>query len=50
MVGHWKETLHVTEVTVDTFFYRPLVSEERISLQEAVTRLGDFFGLVARLS
>lgn len=50
VVGHWKETIHATEVTVDTFFYRPLVSEERISLQEAVNGLGAFFGLAARLS
>lgn len=50
VVGHWKETIHVTEVTVDTFFYRPLASEERISLAKAVNRLGDFFGLTARLS
>jgi hypothetical protein len=50
VLGHWKETVRVREVTVDTFFYRRLVSEERSSLREAVNGLGNYFGLTARLS
>lgn len=50
VVGHWKETVRRREVVVNTHLYRPLTPEEREALEAAVCRLGDFFGLPARLA